>query len=384
MAKYKFEEIAINSTEKKKPVEEDKYTYLGLEHLDSCNLTVSRFGSDVAPIGEKLIMKKGDVLFGKRRAYQKKVAIAPFDGIFSAHGMVLRPKEDIVDKEFFPLFISSDYFLDEAIKISVGSLSPTINWGTLKDLEFDLPDIYEQKKLAKLLWAANDTKEAYKKLLSLTDDLVKAQFMEMFGDTVTNTKGWKKCNLSEVAKLQGGYAFKSSNYVDYGIRLVQIANVNKDNLNWDIINYLPNEFMNKYERFALRQGDIVMAMTRPIIKSINSVKIAVVSSQDVPSLLNQRVGKFVFSSTIINDRYLLEFCKSDYFKDLVDAYSQNALQPNVSSAQVESIEMLLPPLAIQNQFANFVKHIDKSKLELQQTILSLENTVKSLMQQYIG
>lgn len=85
MAKYRFEEIAINSTEKKKPVEEDKYTYLGLEHLDSGSLTVTRFGADVTPKGDKLIMKKGDVLFGKRRAYQKKVAIAPFDGIFSAH-----------------------------------------------------------------------------------------------------------------------------------------------------------------------------------------------------------------------------------------------------------------------------------------------------------
>lgn len=81
MAKYRFEQIAINSTEKKKPVEEDRFTYLGLEHLDSGSLKVTRFGSEVAPIGEKLVMHKGDVLFGKRRAYQKKVAIAPFDGM---------------------------------------------------------------------------------------------------------------------------------------------------------------------------------------------------------------------------------------------------------------------------------------------------------------
>ncbi|NCB44254.1 MAG: restriction endonuclease subunit S, partial [Clostridia bacterium] len=181
MAKYRFDEIAINSTAKKKPVEEDKYTYLGLENLDSCCLQVTRFGSDVAPIGEKLIMKKGDVLFGKRRAYQKKVAIAPFDGIFSAHGMVLRPKEKVVTKEFFPFFISSDYFLDAAIKISVGSLSPTINWSSLKELEFNLPDICEQKKLVGILCAANETKEAYKSLLSITDELVKSQFIEMFG-----------------------------------------------------------------------------------------------------------------------------------------------------------------------------------------------------------
>ena len=176
MARYKFDQIAINSTEKKKPIEEDRFTYLGLEHLDSGSLKVTRYGSELAPIGEKLVMKKGDVLFGKRRAYQKKVAIAPFDGIFSAHGMVLRPKEEVVDKDFFPLFISSDYFLDAAIKISVGSLSPTINWRDLRELEFALPDLKEQRRLAAVLWALNDTIEAYKKLISATDDLVKSKF----------------------------------------------------------------------------------------------------------------------------------------------------------------------------------------------------------------
>lgn len=182
MAVYRFEDIAINSTEKKKPVEEDKYTYLGLEHLDPDSIYVTRFGADIAPKGEKLLMKKGDVLFGKRRAYQKKVAIAPFDGIFSAHGMVLRPNEKVIDKDFFPLFIKSDYFLDEAIKISVGSLSPTINWRDLKELRFSLPSLEEQKKLAQVLWSIYETKEEYKKLIKATDDLVKSQFIEMFGN----------------------------------------------------------------------------------------------------------------------------------------------------------------------------------------------------------
>ena len=189
MAKYRFEQIAINSTEKKKPVEEDRFTYLGLEHLDSGSLKVTRFGSDVAPIGEKLVMRKGDVLFGKRRAYQKKVAIAPFDGIFSAHGMVLRPNVEVIDPDFFPLFISSDYFLDAAIKISVGSLSPTINWRDLKILEFDLPDLETQHKLAAVLWSINDTMESYKKLISATDELVKSKLL------VSNLMRLKKKNL---------------------------------------------------------------------------------------------------------------------------------------------------------------------------------------------
>ena len=201
MAKYRFDQIAINSTEKKKPVEEDRFTYLGLEHLDSGSLKVTRFGTDVAPIGEKLVMRKGDVLFGKRRAYQKKVAIAPFDGIFSAHGMVLRPKEDIVDRDFFPLFISSDYFLDAAIKISVGSLSPTINWRDLKELEFELPDLETQKRLAAVLWAMNETMDSYKALISATDDLVKSQFIDMFGNLGEDTKGWGLTTLGKCCEL---------------------------------------------------------------------------------------------------------------------------------------------------------------------------------------
>lgn len=186
MPKFRFTEIAINSTEKKKPVEEDKFTYIGLEHLDSGTLTVSRWGSDIAPIGEKLVMKKGDVLFGKRRAYQKKVGIAPFDGIFSAHGMVLRPREEVITKEYFPLFISSDYFLNEAIRISVGSLSPTVNWKDLKELEFTIPSIEEQKRITPLIWAAIEAKNAYKEQIKCTDNLVKSQFIEMFGDPNNN------------------------------------------------------------------------------------------------------------------------------------------------------------------------------------------------------
>lgn len=205
MPKYKFSDIAINSTAKKKPVEDDKHTYIGLEHLDSGTLTVSRWGAEVAPIGEKLIMKKGDVLFGKRRAYQKKVGIAPFDGIFSAHGMVLRPKEKVITREYFPLFISSDYFLDKAIQISVGSLSPTINWKDLKNLEFEIPSIDEQQRIAPVIWAAIDTKNAYNKLLQETDELIKSQFIEMFADS-------PKGKLSDIATITMGQSPDGKTY----------------------------------------------------------------------------------------------------------------------------------------------------------------------------
>ena len=105
--KYAFKDIAFNSTEKRIPVEEDRLSYIGLEHLDSRKLAVTRCGSDVPLKGEKLVMKKGDILFGKRNTYLKRVAIAPHDGLFSAHGMVLRPNEKVISKEFFPFFLKT-------------------------------------------------------------------------------------------------------------------------------------------------------------------------------------------------------------------------------------------------------------------------------------
>ena len=198
MKQYKFSDIAYNITDKKMPVSGDEKLYVGLEHLDSNSLQVSRWGSKTELKGQKLLMKKGDILFGRRNTYLRRAAIAPHDGIFSAHGMIFRPKADVIDSDFFPFFIASDYFMDEAIRISVGSLSPTVNWGTLKKLMFSLPEIEEQKQYAKLLWAFERTKEAYKRLITVTDDLVKSQFIEMFGNPVTNEKGWSLLRLDEI------------------------------------------------------------------------------------------------------------------------------------------------------------------------------------------
>ena len=184
MGKYRFEQIAINCKEKVKAESIDISKYIGLEPLDSGSLRVSRWGSKVPIKGDKIIMHKGDVLFGKRNAYLKRAAIAPHNGAFSAHGMVLRPREDVIDKDFFPLFIASDYFFDVAIRISVGSLSPTVNWQDLKNQEFELPDIPTQKKLAEVLWSMNETMDSYKKLILATDELVKSQFIGLFDFSV--------------------------------------------------------------------------------------------------------------------------------------------------------------------------------------------------------
>ena len=369
MAKYRFDQIAINSTEKKKPVEEDRFTYLGLEHLDSGSLRVTRFGSEVAPIGEKLVMHEGDVLFGKRRAYQKKVAIAPFDGIFSAHGMVLRPKEDVVDKDFFPLFISSDYFLDAAIKISVGSLSPTINWRDLKELEFELPDLNTQRKLAEVLWSINDTMEAYKRLISATDELVKSQFMEQFGNPITNDRGWDHVLLPELAEFVLGTTPKSSEpgYWDGDIKWITPAELEDTSfVIFDSVRHITEAGVKAAGLKPFPAGTVIFSTRAHIGKT------AIAGCE---MYCNQGFKNFICGPRL-NPVYLFAVLRmhKDYFIGL----GTGATFKELSKARLEKIAISVPPMELQEQFEEFYRQSDKSKYLTSQAMgVRIENETKA-------
>ena len=351
MPKYRFDEIAINSTAKKKPVEEDKYTYLGLEHLDSGSLKVTRFGSDVAPIGEKLLMKKGDVLFGKRRAYQKKVAIAPFDGIFSAHGMVLRPKE-VIDKDFFPLFISSDYFLDAAIKISVGSLSPTINWRDLKGLEFNLPSLEEQKKLAEVLWSINDTLDAYKKLLETTDQLVKSQFMEQFGLQHRERLG----NYIEQVR---GVSYKpkdlGSELDGNHITLLRANNVNGGSINFDEVQYVDKSKVSEGQ--VIRTGDILMCASSGSLEHVGKAALCKLSGDYTFGAF----CKIIRPTGKLKPEYIVSFMNGHEYRHIIMELAQGSNINNLRNEHINDLMIPVPSDEEQNEFIAFLRQSDKSK-----------------------
>ena len=329
MGTFKFSEIAFNSTEKKKPVDEDKYTYLGLEHLDSDSIYVTRYGADVAPKGDKLIMKKGDVLFGKRRAYQKKVAIAPFDGIFSAHGMVLRPKEDVIDKDFFPMFIKSDYFLDAAIKISVGSLSPTINWRDLKELKFELPSLEEQRDLAEVLWAIYDMKDRYKKLILATDELVKSQFIEMFG-TIESEGIFPRKEWSELLTIINGKDYRKIEVETGGYPV-----------------YGSGGYMARASEFLCPANTVIVGRKG----TINNPLLIKEEFWNVDTAFG------LVSGPEINPVYLHWFCLQFDFTTLNKATTL----PSTTKSDLLKLKMNVPPINSQNQFEKFVEQSDKSK-----------------------
>lgn len=386
MAKYKFEQIAINSTEKKKPVEQDRFAYIGLEHMDPGCLNVTRFGTEVAPVGEKLIMHKGDVLFGKRRAYQKKVAIAPFDGIFSAHGMVLRPREDIIDRRFFPLFISSDYFLDAAIKISVGSLSPTINWRDLKELEFELPDLDRQRKLAEVLWAINDAVESYKKLLDATDKLVKARFGEIFGDLENSQY---RCTVHEAVRkgiiekpLDGNHGEKhpkASEYVSVGIPFIMANDIDRNgNVAFERCNYITKERALKLDKGFAKDGDVLITHKGTIGRT------AVLHTEKEFVMLTPQVTYYRCVKDILAE-YLKGYFDSTYFQSVM----QNIAGIGTTRAYIgitaqEKLPLVIPPMELQEQFAAFVHQTDKSKSELEQALSELTATYKRILSENLG
>lgn len=154
---WRFDQIATNVNERvDNPSESGMEHYVGLEHLDSDSLKIRRWGSPDDVEATKLVFRKGDIIFGRRRAYQRKLGVAEFDGICSAHAMVLRAKPDVVVPEFLPFFMQSDVFMNRAVEISVGSLSPTINWKTLAEQKFALPPMNDQLRLIKLLTSIED------------------------------------------------------------------------------------------------------------------------------------------------------------------------------------------------------------------------------------
>jgi len=172
--KVKLGDVA---TESRETISENRQglPIVGLEHLTPNELTLSTWDIDTVNTFTKLF-RKGQMLFGRRRAYLKKAAIAPFDGICSGDITVIEAIPDKILPELLPFIIQNDNFFDFAIGKSAGSLSPRVKWEHLRLFEFNLPLFPEQRKLTDLLWAVNTTREAYKKLLNLTEEIVKSRF----------------------------------------------------------------------------------------------------------------------------------------------------------------------------------------------------------------
>ncbi|MDK8000751.1 restriction endonuclease subunit S [Klebsiella oxytoca] len=204
----KFGDIVKHISKRVEPSETDLEIYVGLEHLDPDSLKIKRHGVPTDVEGQKLLVKKGQIIFGKRRAYQRKVAVADWDCICSAHAMVLEANTQTVVPDFLPFFMQSDVFMERAVEISEGSLSPTIKWKVLCGQKFPLPNKEIQRKLLLKLEKIEYLDCLLDRVLESLNEVRIKTYSKIFGEANPNTvrKGL------DVFDIFGGYAPSAMNF----------------------------------------------------------------------------------------------------------------------------------------------------------------------------
>lgn len=317
---------------------------VGLEHLIPQEIKFSGYDVDTENTFTKTF-KKGQILFGRRRAYLKKAAIADFDGICSGDITVIEAIPGKVDPLLLPFIIQNDKFFDYAVSRSAGGLSPRVKWEHLKDYEFDLPPIEEQRILADKLWAAYRLKESYKKLLTATQEMVKSQFFEMFeGDEYPLIKlgdytdlTWGDTNTTKNSYVTEGYlAYSASgpdgklDHYDYDCEGIVLSAIGADcGKTW----------------FASGKWSCIK----------NTIRFW--------STFDDLDNRFLYFATR----------EKDFWP------RRGGAQPFIPQGDARNCSIPLPPICLQRKFVEIAEQADKSEFELRKSIEAIDQVIKSLI-----
>lgn len=330
---------------------------VGLEHLTPGEITLEHWAVDTENTFTKGF-KKGHMLFGRRRAYLKKAALAPFDGICSGDITVIEPIPGKINPELLPFIIQNDLLFDYAVGNSAGSLSPRVKWESLKDYQFELPELEKQDSLVELLKAAHRAKAAYRQQITATDELVKSQFIEMFGDpnTAKNTVA-----LTDAFTIRDDLRKPLNDAVRSQMHDGELYPYYGANGQVDAI----NDYITDYHALCL--------------------------AEDCGAYGAGEASAYIVSGKawINNHAHVLvpkECCDivygNEFFRLLdITKHINGSTRAKLTQEAMKRLPMLLPPLAEQQRFAAFVEQSDKSKFELQEAITKIDNLIKSLIQQ---
>jgi type I restriction enzyme, S subunit len=191
---------------------------------------------------------------------------------------------------------------------------------------------------------------------------------------------WHVVSLSDVLKVEGGFAFKSKDFEDIGCPIIRISNVDGSSVNVNNAARIPAEKIGKGEKYKLESGDILIAMS-----GATTGKLGVVPDLNNRSVyLNQRVGRFNFKSESIDRNYLWFFLNSDVCQNRIKILAEGAAQPNISGGQIESIEIPLPPLSTQKQIAAILEKADQLRKDCQQMEQELNNLAQAVFIDMFG
>lgn len=179
---------------------------------------------------------------------------------------------------------------------------------------------------------------------------------------------WKTYTLSDILSLIGGNAFSSKDASKNGVKWLKIANVGFGNVTWDVQDYLPLNFKDKYPNYLLDCGDIILTLTRPILNG--NLKIAQITSKDLPALLNQRVAKLQINEGMIDKKYIFHLLRNRKTVLEIESSISGTDPPNLGNKELKKILVNIPLINESIKIAKFMDTVDK-KIQLQQEKINL-------------
>ena len=285
---------------------------------------------------------------------------------------------DKVEIDKFYFMYAVEYNLD---KMSLKTHGATMKHITKKDFDnvvIPYPDLDYQKEVAYRLTSLKGIIENYKKQLDLLDELVKARFMEMFGDPVLNEKSWRVIKLGKLcSKICSGNTPKggSDNYTKEGIMFFRSQNVWKNRLELDDIVYIDEATHEKMKETSLNYGDILITKTGRINTENSSLgRSALFLGKNDSANINGHVYLVRINSELVNRHFVLQILISPQYRDLIRRVCVGGIDKRqLNQNHIYDFPIIIPPLELQNQFASFVQEIDKSRLLNNHSLLLLKS-----------
>ena len=299
----------------------------------------------------------------------------------------VRLKEpDKVLKTYLFHLLNSDYFEQQCMKAAEGVAQKNLSPKWLFEYKIPIYSIERQKEISNTLDKIDLLIILRKQQLAKLDELVKARFVEMFGDSVANTKNFPSTTLETVMTVfpQNGLYKPQTDYVqdDTGIPILRIdAFYNGKVTNWNTLKRLICS-ETEIDRYLLKENDIV-------INRVNSIeylgKCAHIVGLKEKTVFESNMMRFHMDEKKVNAVYVTEvLCTEDIYRQILRRAKKSVNQASINQEDVKSLEILVPPLSLQNQFAAFVERVDQQKQTVQQSLEKLELMKKALMQEYFG
>ena len=387
--KVRFDEIAEIVTDRiEKPTESGLSDYIGLEHLDTDCIRIKRFGSTEDVDATKFLCKKGDIIFGKRRAYLRKLAVSDREAVVSAHSMVLRPTGDKIYPDFLPCFMQSSIFWKTAHSISEGSMSPTIKWKTLAAQEFWLPSIDDQKKISELLWSIEDNIQKTEKLIETTEILKQGLLNKLLTRGIGHTRfkdtelgsipeGWEVVKLGDITEMfQYGLSLPLKEEGEYPI-------LKMDNLVNGLVNINGLKYVDldegTFERFRLKKGDILFNRTNSY-EHVGRTSIFTLDENYVfASYLIRLIIREKFADPYFITQYLIH-----YNYDIKKIATKSIQQANINAKNLSNYKIRLPILSEQREIVSILKNIEQRLQNQKEHVDKLASLKRKLTNDFLS